>query len=114
MARFGNFKTNKDYKNFLLKLEERAKDFPNPKLYRDKENIEVIVASLTGRQSPLEKGGDPNGFMRRAVRFIQDYNFLRLFGQVGFAQGAELYSGISEVGLKTFLKANPAKKEVFD
>jgi len=114
MARFGNFNTNKDYKNFLLKLETREKDFPNQKLYRDKENIEVIVASLTGRQSPLEKGGDPNGFMRRAVRFIQDYNFLRLFGQVGFAQGAELYSGISEVGLKTFLKANPAKKEVFD
>ena len=114
MARFGNFNTNKDYKNFLLKLETREKDFPNQKLYRDKENIEVVVTSLTGRQSPLEKGGDPNGFMRRAVRFIQDYNFLRLFGQVGFAQGAELYSGISEVGLKTFLKANPAKKEVFD
>lgn len=115
MARFGNFKNHKEYKNFILQLETRAKDFSKyDNFYRDKENIETIVASLTGRQSPLERGGDPNGFMRRAVRLIQDYNFLRLFGQVGFAQGSELYSGISEVGLKTFLKANPARKEIFD
>lgn len=115
MARFGNFKTHKDYKNFMLQLETRAKDFPNyTNFYRDKENIETIVAPLTGRQSPLERGGDPNGFMRRAARMVQDYNFLRLFGQVGFPQGAELYSGISEIGLKTFLKSMPARKEVFD
>jgi hypothetical protein len=115
MARFGNFKNHKDYKNFMLQLETRTKDFPDyNNFYRDKENIEVIIASLTGRQSPLERGGDPNGFMRRAVRFIQDYNFLRLFGQVGFAQGAELYSAVSEVGLKTSLKAMPAKKEIYD
>jgi hypothetical protein len=35
-----------------------------------------------------------------------------LFGQVGFAQGAELYQGIAEVGLKTFIQANPAFKDV--
>lgn len=115
MARFGNFKNYKDYKNFILKLETRAKDFPKyDNFYRDKENIEVVIASLTGRQSPLERGGDPNGFMRRMARLVQDYNFLRLFGQVGFAQGAELYTGISEIGFKTFLKANPAFKDIMD
>jgi hypothetical protein len=115
MARFGNFKNHKEYKNFLMKLETRSKDFSKyTKFYRDKENIETIVASLTGRQSPLEKGGDPNGFMRRGARLIQDYNFLRLFGQVGFAQGAELYTGISEIGLKTFFKANPAFKDIMN
>jgi len=113
MARFGNFKNNKEYRNFIMKLETRAKDFPQYKnFYRDKENIETIVASLTGRQSPLERGGDPNGFMRRMARFVQDYNFLRLFGQVGFAQGAELYTGVSEIGYKTFLKANPTYADV--
>jgi len=115
MARFGNFKNHTEYKNFILQLETRAKDFPKyDNFYRDKENIEVIVSSLTGRQSPLERGGDPNGFFRRALRMVRDYNFLRLFGQVGFPQGSELYGGVGEIGLKTFLKANPAKKEIFD
>ena len=115
MARFGNFKNNKEYKNFIMKLETRAKDFPKyNKFYRDKENIETIVASLTGRQSPLEGAGDPNGFGRRMARLVQDYNFLRLFGQVGFAQGAELYTGISEIGFKTFLKANPSFKDILN
>ena len=73
-----------------------------------------MVSSLTGKQSPLERNGDPNGFMRRAARLAQDYNFLRLFGQVGFAQGAELYQAVSEVGLKTFLEANPGFKDILN
>lgn len=115
MARFGNFKNNKEYVDFLKEVKERGEANPKYKnIYRDVENIEVIVSSLTGKQSPLEKGGDPNGFMRRMARLAQDYNFLRLFGQVGFAQGAELYQAISEVGLKTFLQANPGFKDILN
>ena len=115
MARFGNFKNNKEYVDFLQEVKERGEANPKYKnIYRDVENIEVIVASLTGKQSPLEKNGDPNGFMRRMARLAQDYNFLRLFGQVGFAQGAELYQAVSEVGLKTFLQANPGFKEILN
>jgi hypothetical protein len=115
MARFGNFKNNKEYTDFLKEVKERGESNPKYKnIYRDVENIEVIVSSLTGKQSPLEKGGDPNGFMRRMARLAQDYNFLRLFGQVGFAQGAELYQAISEVGLKTFLEANPGFKDILN
>jgi hypothetical protein len=115
MARFGNFKNNKEYVDFLKEVKERGEANPKyKKIYRDIENIEVIVSSLTGKQSPLEKGGDPNGFMRRMARLAQDYNFLRLFGQVGFAQGAELYQAVSEVGLKTFLQANPGFKDILN
>lgn len=113
MARFGNFKTNKEARDFIEQIKTDAKKYPQyDKHLRDIENIEVVMASVTGRQSPLEKGGDPNGFMRRMARLVQDYNFLRLFGQVGFAQGAELYAGISEVGYKTFLKSNPAFSDI--
>jgi len=113
MARFGNFKNNKEYLDFLKDVKERGEANPKYKnIYRDVENIEVIVSSLTGKQSPLERNGDPNGFMRRMARLAQDYNFLRLFGQVGFAQGAELYQAVSEVGLKTFFQANPAFKDI--
>jgi len=115
MARFGNFKNNKEYIDFLQEAKERGEANPKYKnIYRDVENIEVVVSSLTGKQSPLEKGGDPNGFMRRMARLAQDYNFLRLFGQVGFAQGAELYQAVSEVGLKTFLEANPGFKDILN
>jgi hypothetical protein len=115
MARFGNFKNNKEYVDFLKEVKERGEANPKYKnIYRDVENIEVIVSSLTGKQSPLERNGDPNGFMRRMARLAQDYNFLRLFGQVGFAQGAELYQAVSEVGLKTFLQANPGFKDILN
>ena len=115
MARFGNFKNNKEYVDFLKEVKERGEANPKYKnIYRDVENIEVIVSSLTGKQSPLERNGDPNGFMRRMARLAQDYNFLRLFGQVGFAQGAELYQAVSEVGLKTFLEANPGFKDILN
>jgi hypothetical protein len=115
MARFGNFKNNKEYVDFLKEVKERGEANPKYKnIYRDIENIEVIVSSLTGKQSPLERNGDPNGFMRRMARLAQDYNFLRLFGQVGFAQGAELYQAVSEVGLKTFLQANPGFKDILN
>jgi len=115
MARFGNFKNNKEYVDFLKDVKERGEANPKYKnIYRDVENIEVIVSSLTGKQSPLERNGDPNGFMRRMARLAQDYNFLRLFGQVGFAQGAELYQAVSEVGLKTFLEANPGFKDILN
>jgi len=113
MARFGNFKNNKEYLDFLKDVKERGESNPKYKnIYRDVENIEVVVSSLTGKQSPLERNGDPNGFGRRMARLAQDYNFLRLFGQVGFAQGAELYQAVSEVGLKTFFQANPAFKDI--
>lgn len=114
MARFFNFKNNKEFRDFMKQVESEGRNLGWEKTYRDIENIEVVVASITGRQSPLEKGGDPNGFMRRMARLVQDYNFLRLFGQVGFAQGAELYTGISEIGLKTFLKSNPAFSDILN
>ena len=114
MARFFNFKNNKEFRDFVKKVELEGRDLGWEKTYRDIENIEVVAASITGKQSPLEKGGDPNGYGRRAARLIQDYNFLRLFGQVGFAQGAELYTGISEIGLKTFLKSNPAFSDILN
>ena len=41
-------------------LKERGEANPKYKnIYRDVENIEVVVSSLTGKQSPLERNGDP-------------------------------------------------------
>ena len=44
MARFGNFKNNKEYVDFLKEVKERGEANPKYKnIYRDIENIEVIV-----------------------------------------------------------------------
>jgi hypothetical protein len=47
------------------------------------------------------------------MRLVGDYNFLRLFGQVGFAQGAEMFAALGEVGWTTSLRAMPRMNDVF-
>ena len=52
MARFFNFKNNKEFRDFMKQVESEGRNLGWEKTYRDIENIEVVVASITGRQSP--------------------------------------------------------------
>lgn len=110
MARFGGFKNNAEFDAFVRRLQDRNR-------YDGFEEhlniIEVVASSLLGRQNPLELK-DPSGITaRRIMRLIGDYNFLRLFGQVGFAQGAEMFAALGEVGWTTSLRAMPRMNDVF-
>jgi hypothetical protein len=89
MARFGGFKTNRDFDNFLARIESRNTDIEN-----ELDILKVINASFIGRQNPLETVMGSSDRTRRVMRLIGDYNFLRLFGQVGFAQGAEMFGAL--------------------
>ena len=106
LARFGNFRNNKELDDFFKGVEKRALD---SRKYKDYEDhiiaMKVITAGILGRANPMESLA-PNK-LRRVIRLIGDYNFLRLFGQVGFAQGAELGQTIAEAGLITSMKAMP-------
>ena len=110
MARFGGFKNNAEFDAFLIRLQDNNKyDGFDEHL----NIIEVVASSLLGRQNPLELK-DPSGITaRRIMRLIGDYNFLRLFGQVGFAQGAEMFGALGEVGWTTSLRAMPRMNDVF-
>ena len=113
LARFGNFRNNKELDDFFKGVEKRAVE---SRKYTDYEDhiiaMKVMTAGILGRANPLEKL-DPKSLMfRRALRLIGDYNFLRLFGQVGFAQGAELGQTIAEAGFVTSMKAMPAFNDI--
>ena len=114
MARFGGFKNNSEFDAFLNRLRENNKFNTQYKDFEDHMNmIEVVSASLLGRQNPLETR-DPTGqTFKRVMRLVGDYNFLRLFGQVGFAQGSELFSALAEAGWTTSLRSMPQLGTVF-
>jgi hypothetical protein len=109
MARFGGFKTNRDFDNFLARIESRNTDIEN-----ELDILKVINASFIGRQNPLETVMGSSDRTRRVMRLIGDYNFLRLFGQVGFAQGSELGSVLGEVGWSTALRTMPELKNIMN
>lgn len=109
MARFGGFKTNRDFDNFLARIESR-----NTNVENELDILKVINASLIGRQNPLETVVGNSDRTRRIMRLIGDYNFLRLFGQVGFAQGSELGGVLGEVGWSTALRTMPELKNIMN
>ena len=109
------FINNKEYDKFINKIKNdnknnisyQQKDFSN-----HLDILDVVSSSLLGRRNPLE-ANDPSGVKaRRIARLIGDYNFLRLFGQVGFAQGAELFGALGEAGWLTSLKAMPQLNDI--
>jgi len=110
MARFGGFINNKEYDKFINKIKNDNKNninYQNKDFSNHLDILDVVSSSILGRRNPLEKN-DPSGIKaRRIARLIGDYNFLRLFGQVGFAQGAELFGALGEAGWLTSLKAMP-------
>mgnify|MGYP003109691669 FL=1 len=112
LARFANFRNNKELDEFFKGVQKRGLD--NRKYTQVADHVtamEVISAGILGRANPLESL-EPNK-LRRIIRLIGDYNFLRLFGQVGFAQGAELGQTVAEAGLVTSMKAMPQIGDIF-
>ena len=113
MARFGGFKKINDYDNFISRFENRnSTNLAYTDLSDHVDILKVVGSSILGRQNPLEKVDPKSTKMRRIMRLVGDYNFLRLFGQVGFAQGAELYGALGEVGWKTALKTMPKLEDL--
>ena len=75
------------------------------KLESDIENMDVLHSLILGRSSPMI--AKPDGTGARAARLAQDYNFIRLMNQVGFAQIAELGNALSIGGFRGLLQTMP-------
>jgi hypothetical protein len=82
-----------------------ADDKRMAKFNRDMENLEVAYAMVRGRASPLQD--NPNTNFARIQRMMMDWNFLRLMGQVGFAQIAELGNALALGGFRGMFQAIP-------
>ncbi|NKK65642.1 DUF882 domain-containing protein [Rhizobium leguminosarum bv. viciae] len=69
----------------------------------DVDRLQFLYDGITGTPSKFDQSN-----MASAVRMIRDYNFLRVMGQVGFAQVAEIGMITGSLGLKTAIKSIPS------
>lgn len=78
----------------------------------EKENLvaQTIFNAILNRRMPL--AADPRGMYARTSRLLQDYNFIRLMNQVGFAQVAELGNAVSIGGFRGILQAMPEMRSM--
>jgi len=76
------------------------------------ENLiaQTMINMILNRRAPL--AADPSGNYARIARLVQDYNFIRLMNQVGFAQVAELGNAISIGGWRAVLQQMPEMRRV--
>ncbi|MDP3255374.1 phage tail tip lysozyme [Bosea sp. (in: a-proteobacteria)] len=73
----------------------------------DRQNLDFLrsqVLGLSGRYDQTAWG--------QALRRLRDYNFIRVMGNVGFAQVNEFFHVAASVGLKASLSAMPAFRHI--
>lgn len=113
LARVG-FKDETTINQFLDRnLAEAEAREGNKGLKRaQKENLvaQTMVNMILNRRAPL--AADPSGNYARIARLVQDYNFIRLMNQVGFAQVAELGNAISIGGWRAVLQQVPEMRRM--
>ena len=103
-----------DYASLVEKIKDDARGVygagSKGKIEGDLESIDVLYNMILGRSSPLVK--DPSGTGARISRLLQDYNFIRLMNQVGFAQVAELGNALSIGGFRGLLQVMPEMRSM--
>ena len=77
---------------------------------KEAEIAQVMYNLIIGRR-PHPKY-DPNSTPMKITRLVQDYNFLRLMGQVGWAQFAELGNAYNVNGFRAMLRAVPEYRKM--
>lgn len=73
----------------------------------DTQNLEYLRRAVLGQTHGLDQTG-----WGHALRRLRDYNFIRLMGNVGFAQVNEFFHVTASVGLKASLSAMPAFRHI--
>jgi len=77
---------------------------------KDIERLNWVYDTIVGRPNPKwNEGSDWNQFLRMA----RDYNFIRVMGQVGFAQISEFLNMTSQLGLKASFSNMPSLRSLW-
>lgn len=75
---------------------------------KDIERLNWVYDTIVGRPK-WNEGSDWNQFLRMA----RDYNFIRVMGQVGFAQLSEAFNTVSQLGLKATMTNVPSFRSLW-
>ena len=113
-AKYMNIKSDKDFEDILKTVQKEADDSPDKKsIEADVKRVRAMYNHLTGR--PIDTGLISDGGettagrnIQFASRLLQDYNYMRVMNQVGFAQIAEIYNIAAIMGWRAMLKNMPA------
>ena len=81
----------------------------NRKRFKKEEDIaRIIYNMILGRRPP--NAPDQDSAFMRVTRLLQDFNFIRLMNQVGFAQFAELGNAVQVGGIRGLIRVVPEFK----
>ena len=97
-------------RTILREAQEKHGGGSQNKVARDLENLDVLYNMILGRGSPLVK--EPGSRANRAARLVQDFNFVRLMGQVGFAQYSEIGNAVSIAGWRALISQIPELRKM--
>jgi len=107
-------RSDADYQSLIGRIKDDADSVYGPdasdRIKGDLENIDVLYNMILGRSSPLVT--DPTATSARLGRLLQDYNFIRLMNQVGFAQVAELGNALSIGGFRGLMQVMPEMRSM--
>ena len=107
-------KSDADYQGLVGKIRDDASSYYGAgsadKIKGNLENLDVMYNMILGKSSPLVT--DPTATSARLGRLLQDYNFIRLMNQVGFAQVAELGNALSIGGFRGLMQAMPEMRSM--
>lgn len=70
--------------------------------------LRTLHSMILGRRPP--DFVEPDGSFMKVLRLIQDFNFIRLMNQVGFAQFAELGNAVQVGGIRGLIRVMPEFK----
>lgn len=89
-------------------VHARTGNYSQERMETDIKNLEYGATMVYGR--PIGRTGSAymqTGPMADFLRFVRDYNFIRLMGQVGFAQLAEIGNALTQHGFRAAMSGMP-------
>ena len=86
----------------------KARQRNRKRIGKEEEIARTIYNMILGRRPP--NAPDQDGAFMRVTRLIQDFNFIRLMNQVGFAQFAELGNAVQVGGIRGLIRVVPEFK----
>lgn len=111
-------KSDRDFENMISRGKDYAQNEGLPdtiarnvrRIGKEEEIARTVYNMLIGRRPP--NSPDPNSGYMKSLRILQDYNFIRLMNQVGFAQFAELGNAVQVGGIRGMLQAMPEYRKM--
>jgi muramidase (phage lysozyme) len=82
-------------------------NFEGKRMSRAEANARFIYDRVLGRQSPTQTGNAAEW-----LRLLRKFNFVRVMGQVGFAQIPEFANTVAQVGVRAALSHMPAFRRI--